>query len=132
LGQIHFLFSFSFYFHELGPAHSWVDPSSLTLLFNVGRWICSKINPLNDERPRCVCYFLLNCNFCKRPIFSEICSCASILVFVRQELCSCVSLTPQSIASLRFVLIASLATRTTVLRSDKCPSVVSSWRIILW
>jgi hypothetical protein len=66
-----FIFSFPFLFIFPNWAQHIAGPTLflLTLLFNVGRWICSGINPLNDERPRCVCYFLLNYNFLQTPDF---------------------------------------------------------------
>jgi hypothetical protein len=59
-------------------------------LFNVGHWIYSEINLLNDERPRFVCYFLLNYNLLQTSdllrdllMCFNIRACASILVLLR-------------------------------------------------
>jgi hypothetical protein len=87
-----FIFSFSFLFIFPNWAQHTAGPTLflLTLLFNVGRWICFEINPLNDERPRCVCYFLLNCNFLQTSNFLRDSSmhvntrvCASRIVLLR-------------------------------------------------
>jgi hypothetical protein len=59
----------------------------------------------------------------KRPISFEIYSSASIFVLMCQYSCCYVPLTLQSIASIRFVLVASPATRTTIFRSDRCFSI---------
>jgi hypothetical protein len=60
------------------------------MLYNVGRWIYSEINVLNDERLIFICYFLLNCNLLQTSdllrdllMCFNIHACASILVLLR-------------------------------------------------
>jgi hypothetical protein len=57
LGRIHFFLFL--YFLWMGPEWHWVGLFCFNTVINVGRWLYSEINPLCDERPRCILYFLL-------------------------------------------------------------------------
>jgi hypothetical protein len=86
MGQVYL-----FYFFSVNGPNMVTGPAFpiLILLFNVGHWIYSEINPLCDRLPRCVCYFLLNYNLFQTsdPLWDSsmrinIYVCASILVLL--------------------------------------------------
>jgi hypothetical protein len=77
-------------------------------------------------------HFLLNCSLSQTFDSPKIHAYTSKFMLVRQHSCCCVSLTLRSIASSRFMLVASPTTEATISRPGKCSSIVFPRRIILW
>jgi hypothetical protein len=77
-------------------------------------------------------HFLLNFGLLQTFDSPKIHAYTSKFMLVHQHSCCCVSLTLQSIASSRFILVALSAIEATISRSGKCSSIVFPRRIVLW